>query len=367
MISQKLIMSNIYQEYRKILRELDKSKVFIVCGKSVSKNLIAQMFLNDSNTQVVFQDFEPNPSYESVIQGVRRYRENFCDCILAIGGGSAMDVAKCIKAYVSTQNIDNISINNVVENDIPFFAIPTTAGTGSEATKFAVIYYLGEKQSVEHDSLIPTVVFFESNFLVELPLYQKKVTMLDALCHGIESYWSINATTESRAYAQEAMQLILDNYKLYLQNHVEAILCMQKAAHLAGKAINISKTTAAHAMCYKLTSLYDLPHGLAAAVCLEYVWKESLSLAMINRERELQNTLRSLADIFGAKSESMAITIFCDLVKELDLKVNLAGNKETLEILLHSVNSDRLKNHPIKLTESSLRNIYTNIINFTER
>ena len=91
--------------------------------------------------------------------------------------------------------------------DIPFLAMPTTAGTGSEATRYAVIYYDGKKQSVTHDSVVPDVAILEPKVLKTLPLYQKKCTMMDALCQGIESWWSMNSTDESKA--REKMEKLL--------------------------------------------------------------------------------------------------------------------------------------------------------------
>ena len=93
----------------------------------------------------------------------------------------------------------------IVENDRRLFAVPTTAGTGSEATQFAVIYYRGEKQSVSHKSIIPDTVLFDPSSLKTLSLYQRKVGMMDALSHSIESCWSINSTNESKEYSRIAI------------------------------------------------------------------------------------------------------------------------------------------------------------------
>ena len=137
---------------------------------------------------VAFNDFQSNPTYESVVKGVQCFRKSGCQCIVAIGGGSAMDVAKCIRLYSGMEgNGENGDFlrQRIVPDNIRFLAVPTTAGTGAEATRYAVIYYKGEKQSITHERCIPDSVLMDHHVLETLPLYQKKSTMLDALCHSI--------------------------------------------------------------------------------------------------------------------------------------------------------------------------------------
>lgn len=365
MICQVIVNQNIYQEYVKIKKEKKLTRVFIVCGKSVSKNEIIQAFLEDFNTVVVYQDFKPNPTYDSIIQGLKYFNDNKCDSILAIGGGSAIDVAKCIKAFDSIQSQNcNYFDCSIKESNIPLIAIPTTAGAGSEATKFAVIYYHGEKKSVEHETLIPNVVLFESNLLLSLPFNQKKSTVLDALCHGIESYWSKNATKESQLYAKQSMKLILDYYKEYFQNNEGAFIKIQEAAYLAGKAINISKTTAAHAMSYQLTTLYNIPHGQAAAICLKFVWKYTVSIARNENNTQLMRLLKDIAYIFKADDVEQGTKLFSDLLDELDIDFKVITNVDDIGLITKSVNIDRLKNHPVEFTKEIIKEIYSHMLAF---
>ena len=208
---------------------------------------------------VRFSDYASNPLYEQASAGAKILERNKCDFIVAIGGGSSIDIAKCVKY-----------INHAY---IPIMAVPTTSGTGSEATHFAAIYKEGEKHSVADEKLLPDYVILQPDTLKTLPLYQKKCTMLDALCQAIESWWSKKATPESVGYSRKSIKLILDNMESYLKNKYEGNKNMLTASNLAGKAINITTTTAPHAMSYKLTTLYGLPHGHAAAICLPKVWK----------------------------------------------------------------------------------------------
>lgn len=247
-----------YSELDRYLQEHAVRGIFLVCDNAISflrLNAYFEQLPERMGVSVVrFSDFAPNPLYESVVKGVAMFRAHRCDLILAVGGGSAMDVAKCIKLYAEMDPSVNYLRQPIVPNAIPLLAVPTTAGTGSEATRYAVIYFEGEKQSVSHESCIPSAVLMDPSALRTLPEYQKKATMLDALCHAVESFWSIHSDEQSKAYARAAISRILENKDAYLANEEAGNSEMLQAAHLAGKAINITQTTAGHAMCYKITT-----------------------------------------------------------------------------------------------------------------
>ena len=318
---------------------------------------------------VFFSDFTPNPLYDSVVEGVSVFNREKCQAIIAIGGGSAIDVAKCIKLFSNMDPDKNFLKQEIKANDIPFLAAPTTAGTGSEATRFAVIYYNGAKQSVNHESIIPKTVLMDSSLLKTLPLYQRKCTMFDALCHSIESIWSVNSTDESKAYASEAIHLILDNLDGYLANDKVANLEMMNAAYKAGKAINISQTTAGHAMCYKLTSLYGLAHGHAAMLCVRalFPWMlENLDKCIDPRGKEyLASVMDNIAEAFGFPDPKLVCTYLDELYKRLNMSTPSANEAEYM-LLASSVNVDRLKNHPIALDRDTIDSLYHKILGNSE-
>lgn len=232
-------------------------------------------------------------------------------------------------------------------NAIPLLAVPTTAGTGSEATRYAVIYFEGEKQSVSHESCIPSAVLMDPSALRTLPEYQKKATMLDALCHAVESFWSIHSDEQSKAYARAAISRILENKDAYLANEEAGNSEMLQAAHLAGKAINITQTTAGHAMCYKITSLYGIAHGHAAALCVKALWPYMLEhpdqCTDPRGAQYLQTVFCELARAFGCDTPDQAMRKFQMLVEQLSLPVPQASGQE-LALLASSVNPVRLKN-----------------------
>ena len=184
-------------------------KILLVCDSSFPYLSIKDEILGALPSYVVFDHFSPNPLYEDVLKGVDIFNSEKCDVIVAVGGGSSIDVAKCIKLYHQMSG-DKICFEQpYIDTGVTLIAIPTTAGTGSESTRYAVIYYKGNKQSVTHDSIIPNYAILEPTVLSTLPLYQKKCTMLDALCQGIESWWSVNSTDESKHYSKVAVETIM--------------------------------------------------------------------------------------------------------------------------------------------------------------
>ena len=344
------------------------SKVLLVCDSSFPYlNIKADIEAMDV-PYVVFSDFTPNPLYDDVCKGVDLFNITKCDTILAVGGGSSMDVAKCIKLYCRMNKETLYLEQEYKDTGIKLIAIPTTAGTGSESTRYAVIYYDGKKQSVTHDSIIPNVAILEPKVLKTLPLYQKKCTMLDALCQGIESWWSVNSTDESKEYSKIAVETIMKWWREYIfENTDESARYIMEAANNAGRAICITQTTAPHAFSYKITSLYKLPHGHAVAVGLPEIWQymiDNMDKCIDNRGQEyLTNVFSDISKAMGCETPSQAIKAFRQMMKELDMSNPVATNKEEeLDILSHSVNPIRIKNNPVKLNEETIKSIYDIII-----
>lgn len=358
------------KEIEKVLREQKAASVLLVCGNSFRRQALYKElcgYVKAAGAELTeFSDFAPNPAYESVVKGVQVFLEHRCDFIIAAGGGSAMDVAKCIKWFWRMDPKQNYLTQEITENETSFLAIPTTAGTGSEATRFAVIYYEGNKQSVAHASGIPGYVLLEPSLLRTLPEYQKKATMLDALCHALESYWSVNATKESQAFAAQAIQDVFRYRDAYLSNDPEGNAGMLQASHTAGRAINITQTTAGHAMCYKLTTLYGLAHGHAAALCVAVLWPYMAAHTQDcidpRGETYLKEMFRNLSQVMGCGSEKEAIETYQAFLEGLSLEAPALREEGEMELLKHSVNPDRLKNNPVLLTTETLEKLYRQIL-----
>ena len=359
-----------------MLKEVGCKKLFMVIDSSYPflniKDAIEALPVEE---KVKFSDFTPNPLYEQVCNGIELLKASNCDTILAVGGGSAIDVAKCIKLAVLAKEGNAAIIPPLVSQrlpidgaKIPFIAIPTTAGTGSESTHNAVMYYEGAKQTVTNDGVLPDYAVLEPSVLKTLPLYQKKCTMMDALCQGIESWWSVNSTEESYEYSRKTIELIMANWRKYIfENDDEAAKQIMLAANYGGRAINITQTTAAHAFSYKITSLYKLPHGHAVAVCLPEIWEYMIGhmdKCIDSRGQEYLSSIFALiSKAMGCESPVDAIAEFRQMMKEIDLKHPVAGNREEeLNVLSTSVNPVRLKNNPVGLSEIVIRSLYDSII-----
>ena len=357
-------------EFEEYVKNNGFKNTLIVCGHSFYRsalfNKVNQIFDNNNINKTYFDKFTPNPTYEEVCEGLKIFKDNECDSIIAIGGGSAIDVAKCIKMFSNMDDNELYLNQEIKENNIPFITVPTTAGTGSEATHFAVIYYKGDKKSVAHESSIPNAVLFEPSFLKTLPLYQKKSTMLDALSHSIESMWSVNSNEESIEYSKAAIGLILKDMNEYLKNDESTFVNILTAANLAGKAINITKTTAGHAMCYKLTSLYGISHGHAAILVNSELYPfmiDNIDKCIDKRGVEyLKNILTTISQITMNGSLEDSKDYFRNIVSELDL-YDVDINDDDMEELVRSVNLERLSNHPIKLEKEDIKEIYERLFN----
>ena len=360
-----------------ILKEIGCKRLFLVVDSSYPflniKDAIEALPVME---MVTFSNFTPNPLYEQVCEGVEMLKASQCDAILAVGGGSAIDVAKCIKLAVLAKEGNAAIIPPLVSqrlpidrNKIPFVAIPTTAGTGSESTHNAVMYYEGSKQTVTNDGILPDYALLEPTVLKTLPLYQKKCTMMDALCQGIESWWSVNSTDESKEYSKAAVELIMANWRQYIfDNDDDAAKVIMLAANYGGRAINIAQTTAAHAMSYKITSLYHLPHGHAVALCLPEIWDYMIghtnNCIDIRGERYVRDVFESISRSVGASSTEEAIRIIRIMMTEMGLgSPSFVNDSEAeLELLCKSVNPIRLKNNPIRLDYNSIYSFYYRIV-----
>lgn len=266
MIKQQIVSCFGRGEFENLFSALvgDVNKLFIVHGHKSYQACGAKDLVNDvtRGMQVVeFDDFTENPKKEDVVVGVTFLKQVRPDLIVAIGGGSVMDMAKLIRFYA--------------QHRVPLLAIPTTAGTGAESTQFAVCYINGVKHSINDSSILPDRVILYPPLTYNNNRYLTSCTGFDALAQAIESYWNINATTESDKYAFRAIEKI---YSVLIKNELSAEdrAVLIRGANDAGRAINITRTTVPHALSYTLTSKYGYPHGHAVALSFPFFLKYNL-------------------------------------------------------------------------------------------
>ena len=301
----------------------------------------------------VFSGFHPNPDLSDTIAGSECYIREECDGLISIGGGSAIDTAKTIKARLFTDNDENL-IRSVLKTqpECPHIAVPGTAGTGSEATQIAVVYVEGKKVSLNHSSLKPDGVILDSSLLDSLPLYHKKSCALDALAQGIESYWSRESNDDSKVHAYLAIIGVLDNLKAYLNGDPHAADEMLDASFQSGKAIQITRTTAAHAMSYMLTKRLGLAHGHACMLTLPILWE------MMEEKEEMKETLEDLCSKMRLGDIQLVPRLLKGILFDLEMEIPPVPDNQFLDELAESVNIERLHNHPVSLSKDEIKYAY---------
>lgn len=319
------------------LKDLIKQNTLIFTQNNIYNKFKDILISNLKNSNItIFDKIKENPKKEDVDYAKFDLQEKQFDCIIAFGGGSVIDFAKAYR-YYSNQ-------------DIPLIAIPTTAGTGSQATQFAVVYVDGQKTSIDNPVILPNHSIVDSQFFENAPLYLKACSAIDAFCQAIESYWAKKATLESKKYALKSICLCRDYIvEAVKTNNPIANEQMAKAAHYSGKAINISRTTAAHALSYKITSKYGIPHGHAVALSM---------IGLFNLNVNTSENFKPLYDALGI-SENSFDNYFYSLTKQIGLELNLKKiGIDDIEDIIDSVNIERLNNNPIILSRKDLLNIF---------
>ncbi|MCK5605969.1 phosphonoacetaldehyde reductase [Candidatus Pacearchaeota archaeon] len=363
----------------KLLAEFGGKNIFLVTGKksfsaSGAKALLDDI-LNGYNVRR-FCDFSENPKAEDVNHGISQYESEQFDIVIAVGGGSSIDVAKLIN-YLSVhpEDFENYKFPYPPSKDSvkPLIAIPTTSGSGSEATSFAVLYANKEKFSVDNKFLLPDIAIVDPNLTESLPKYITATTGMDALSQAIESYWSINSTNESKRYAGDAIKIIIASLEATVNNPSQSSrLAMAQAAYLAGKAINITRTTAPHAISYPLTSFFGIPHGQAVAVTLSsmLLFNANVSSQDVSDKRGFEYVRKSIAELcqfLGTDSVDNAKEILDSLMLDIGLqtrlrKLGLKNQKDIDIIVANGFNPARVKNNPRMLDGKDLREILEQLL-----
>ena len=357
-----------------LVDEMKVQRIFLVASKSAFRGSKFKEILVDLKVSgkikdiYVFSDFENNPKYEDVIEGVKLFKEGNWDAIVSYGGGSTIDVAKLIKYFSCIK--DDVHAELLPVQKVPHVAIPTTCGTGAEATHFAVMYYNGEKHSIESRDIFPEYVVIDPRVLITLPDRALASSIVDSLAQGIESYWSINSTDESKVYSMKCILLVMENYlKAFRERDIDSLSKLAKASNFSGKAINIAKTTAAHAMSYVLTGKYGIPHGQAVMILLPHVYEFNAQIKgeiSDPRGKEyVEKVIRELNELLGVRSPKEAKVKLTDIMTSLNLETRLSeitSLKIDIQELASSVNLERLKNNPIKIDKYSSELIYQYII-----
>lgn len=371
MTNNALIYPGAVQELKFIIKKLGAKKVFLVTGEksytlSGAKAKIEKEIADLEITQ--FSDFQVNPNLSDLKDGVELFNQKECDVVVAVGGGSVIDMAKLINYYhnSSLAHIDIDHLENKSFSPLSFISIPTTAGSGSEATHFAVMYIDGVKVSVANSQLLPSHVIVDPELHYSQSSYQKAVSGIDAFAQAVESMWNVHSTEESMMLSEKAIDLIWQNMKKVVRDDDEsAHWAVALGANLAGRAINITKTTAPHALSYGFTNAMGLPHGHAVALSLPFFmqYHQEITAENCNDSRgvdHVKQVLGRISTILGVEYADLSNET-ARFFKQLGVKINfkeLEITREMFNRITKEVNHERLGNNPAKMDDEVLSSLF---------
>lgn len=346
------------EKFKERLISFNNKNVLLIASKRVLNSLSLD---KDKLTNFSFLDeslANPDiPLVDRVLSSIEKP-----DLIIAIGGGSSIDLAKVISALYDYRDKDILELVKSKEylenkNNIPFIAIPTTAGTGSECTKWATVWDFdnNKKYSVDADYLYP----YESWLIPELTLTMDKnmtlSTGLDALAHAMESYWSVPSNSYTRVLARDSIRIIRNYLPLVLEDldNLEYRKEMLMGSFFAGLAFSNTRTTACHSISYPLTMLFDINHGFAAALTLYEV---------LCRNWDYLDEKELFLDSWDADDLDNIKTWF-DKVSDGCLKLsNFGVKKEDIPTIVElATTGGRMDNNPIVFNEDEIRDILESI------
>ena len=274
-----VVGSNAVFQLADVFHDLQVSNVFLIYSRSAVNNELLQSLLTLSSKRVMFTCFEMpkgEPTFAMLRIAVSVFQEKCCDGVVAIGGGSAIDLAKAVAAVSKNprQKFEQLGNQSSIER-YPLVAIPTTAGTGSEATKISVL--IDEVENVKynpgHPDLIPDVAILDANLTLTVPKQMTAQVGIDALTHAIEAYVSTKANDLSDFYALQAIQLIHQSLRI-VYNEPEDVTNREQmllGSYYAGLAFSNASTNLAHATGRALGTMWNVPHGLSVALTHPFV------------------------------------------------------------------------------------------------
>ena len=363
------ISSNPKKELEKILKSNKLNKILIITGKksyfkSGANKLIKDLLKKKDTFYYFKENYLPLvDELKKIILIVKKFQP---DLIIAIGGGTVLDYAKSSNVIDDLNDINKKIISSslkIKKKKCKLLAIPTTAGSGAEVTSNSVIYVNKIKYSIENNLLKPDYFLLFPQLVIGCSKIIKASSGFDAIAQSLESLIAKKSNITSVQYAQKSLKLSLKYYLKYLKNpSKENSFKMSLAANLSGKAINISKTTAPHAMSYPFSYHFGLPHGHAVSLTLRQFLKFNFQNKNESRlNYNLNNRFKKMFKITKTKS----IYELDFLLKNIQREANLVSNFKDLEInirrdyskIISGVNARRLNNNPVNINKLDLKKI----------
>lgn len=289
--AKKIVFGNgTLSELAEHIRQLGGGKPFIVLDKNLSasglRDRVSDLLADDGTKPAIFDKVTAEPELKLADEGAKIAIKEGCDTVVGIGGGSAMDVAKAIAVLVANKGRaeDYLGLNRVPGPGLPKIMVPTTAGTGSEVTFTSVFLRknLKKKEGMNSPYLYPELALLDPELTLSLPPEPTAATGIDALCHAIESYTSINSSPMSEIFSLEAIDLIASNLRTCVHDgsNLKAREQMLLGSLCAGLGLANAGVGAVHSLSYPLGGRYGISHGLANTVMLPPVMEFNLPAAL---------------------------------------------------------------------------------------
>jgi len=351
------------------LKKNYSKKIFLLCGeksfKNSGANFFFKKFLRSKNLQIFFKKkYLPElQELKLIIKKIDQFEPNL---IIAIGGGSVIDYAKISNIVKLKSNLEKLISNYSYPYDkkkAKLIVIPTTAGSGAEVTSNAVIYINKIKYSLESELLIPDKYFLIPEFIIKSPKKIKSSAGFDAIAQSMESLISKKSNNLSVQYATQSLKISSQYFLRSLQNpSLNNVGKMCIAANLSGKAINISKTTAPHALSYPFSAYFNMSHGHAVSLFFERFLKYNFdNYNNSTTSFDLLKRYEILFKIFKVKNINQLNYKISSIKKKSNLiddlnKLNIDTNKYSKKII-KGVNILRLSNNPVSINEDVLKKI----------
>ncbi len=356
------------------IKELNAQNPLVVIDKNLAKTdlmeKVANVLIPAGIKFTVYDKVEAEPPIELADEGAKIAVKNKSDIVIGIGGGSAMDVAKAIAVITTNKGAaaDYLGLNKVPKPGLPKIMIPTTAGTGSEVTFTAVFLRknLKKKEGMNSPYLYPELALLDPELTLSLPPVPTAQTGLDALCHAIESYTSVNSSPMSEMFSLEAIALIADNLRTCVHDgkNIVARERMLLGSLYAGIGLANAGVTAVHSLSYPLGGKYGVGHGLANTMMLPAVMAFNLPAAL-EKFADVAEAMGECVDGLPVRESAyLALEAVEALIEDCGIHASLAqfGIKEKDFPALADVAvtvARPLENNPRKITKEDMIAIYT--------
>ncbi len=353
--------NGLVSKLKDIISEMGYTNGMLISGNHLVKSGLAEQIVSDSDglLKCIFSNISANPEVSEVDECAELIRKENYGFIVALGGGSVLDLAKAAGSICMTS--DSISLyhgtgKSLPERHLPLIAIPTTAGTGSEVTCVAVLSdkQSGKKAPIVSGGFYPYMAVIDPELTYTMSSYITACTGIDVLCHAIEGYWSKGHQPICDTLAIKAAKLVF----LYLERvcadgmDKEAREGMAEASVMAGLAFTLPKTTSSHACSFPLTNLYHIPHGEACALTLDY-------FVRINGHSDKRTAV--LANELGFENPDAMAERILELKKTVNLRTDIKDlnvSKSGIDELVRISHHPNLYNNPVTITDDILYDLY---------